>query len=467
MIASALDLARWQFALTTLFHFTFVPLTLGLAPLLALMQTLWHRSGDEKWLRLTHFFGTLFLINFAIGVATGLVMEFQFGMNWSAFSAYVGDVFGPPLAIEGIGAFMLEATFIGLWIFGWNRLSPRVHLATIYLVWLGTWLSAYFILAANSWMQHPVGYELNSETGRAQANDIGDILFQKFLFFAWGHAILAGLLTGGFLVLGVSCWHLLRRTNVEVFSASARLAIVLVLPLSFVQLGFGSEFGVAVTDVQPMKIAATEALWDTEQPADFSLFQIGGFTEEDQTPSFDISVPGLLSFLATNSFKGTVVGINELQSQYEQQYGPGNYVPDVRLVYWSMRVMAYLGTLLFMLALWGAWLLRRKRLEGAVWFQRAALVAIAFPFLSNFAGWILTEAGRQPWVVYGLLKTEDAVSATVSTWTVGLSLAVFVSLYTVFGLVDFYLMRKYARVDPQAPTPEPREDAPPQSAPAF
>jgi cytochrome d ubiquinol oxidase subunit I len=465
--STALDLARWQFALTTLFHFTFVPLTLGLAPLLAVMQTRWHRSGDEKWLRLTHFFGTLFLINFAIGVATGLVMEFQFGMNWSAFSAYVGDVFGPPLAIEGIGAFMLEATFIGLWIFGWNRLSPKVHLATIYLVWLGTWLSAYFILAANSWMQHPVGYELNSQTGRAQATDIWDILSQKFLLFAWTHVILAGLLTGGFLVLGVSCWHLLRGRNIELFGAAAKLAIVVVLPLSIVQLAVGSEFGVTVTDVQPMKIAAVEALWDTEQPAAFSLFQIGGFTEDDQTASFEVAIPGLLSFLATNSFDGKVVGMTELQSQYQKQYGQGGYIPDVRLVYWSMRVMAYLGTLLVVVALWGAWLIRRKRLEHAKWFQRAALAAIAFPFLSNFAGWLLTEAGRQPWVVYGLLKTEDAVSGVVSTWTVALSLAVFVSLYTALGLVDFYLMRRYARLDPRAPGPEGEREAPPQSAPAF
>ncbi len=283
--------------------------------------------------------------------------------------------------------------------------------------------------------------------------DIFQILFQGFVLFAWAHAILAGLVTASFLVLGVSCWHLLRRSNVDVFRSSAKLAIVVALPVTFVQLGVGSEFGVAATDVQPMKIAATEALWDTEEPAAFSLFQIGGFTVDDQTPSFDVEVPGLLSFLATNSFKGQVVGINELQRQAEQQFGPGNYIPDVRLVYWSMRVMAYFGTLLLLLAAWGGWLLWRGRLDGAKWFQRAALAAIALPFLANFAGWILTEAGRQPWVVYGLLKTEDAVSGSVSAWTVGLSLGVFASLYVVLGALDFYLMRRYARLDPPDPRP--------------
>jgi cytochrome d ubiquinol oxidase subunit I len=462
VLADALDLARWQFALTTLYHFIFVPLTLGLAPFIAVMQTIWHRSGDERWLRLTRFFGTLLIINFAIGVATGLVMEFQFGMNWSVFSKYVGDIFGSPLAIEGLGAFFLEATFLGLWIFGWNRLSPRVHLATVYLVWAGTWLSAFFILAANSWMQHPVGYEINSQTDRAQANDIAQILLQGFVWFAWGHAILAGLLTGGFLVLGVSCWHLLRARSVDLFRRAATLAIVVLVPVSGIQLIFGSEFGVEATDVQPMKIAATEALWDTEQPASFSLFQIGGFSASDPTPRYSIEVPGLLSFLATNSFHGQVVGINELQAQYVKEYGPGNYVPNVRLLYWSMRVMAYLATLMFFLAIWGGWVLWRKRLERAKWFQRAALAGIAFPFLSNFAGWVLTEAGRQPWVVYGLLKTEDAVSPTVRTWTVALSLAVFALIYTVLGLVDLWLMRRYARTEPQevsapegAPVPAP------------
>ena len=458
--STAVELARWQFALTTLYHFTFVPLTLGLAPLLAVMQTLWHRTKDEKWLRLTRFFGTLFLINFAIGVATGLVMEFQFGMNWATFSSYVGDVFGSPLAIEGLGAFMLEATFIGLWVFGWDRLSPKVHLATIYLVWLGTWLSAFFILAANSWMQHPVGYEVNSQTNRAEANDIFTILTQGFVLFAWSHAILAGLLTGGFLVLGVSCWHLRRGKNVAAFSGAAKLAIIVVLPVSFVQLGLGSEFGVAVTDAQPMKIAASEAQWDTCQPCSFSLFQIGGFTENDQTPSFSIQVPRLLSYMATGSFGGEVQGLTELQAQEESRFGPGNYMPNVRVIYWSMRVMAYVGMLMFLVAAVGAFLYWKQKLERARWFHWVAILAIALPYVAATAGWVLTEMGRQPWIVQGLLKTEDAVSPTVSAWTVGVSLGVFAGLYGILAVVDFVLMRRYARVDPPDPSATEAEAVP-------
>ena len=462
VVASVVELSRWQFASTTLYHFIFVPLTLGLAPLLAVMQTLAYRRPNERvqWERLTRFFGALFLINFAIGAATGLVQEFQFGMNWAAFSTFVGDVFGAPLAIEGLGAFMLESTFIGLWVFGRDRLSPRVHLLTIYLVWLGTWASAYFIMAANSWMQHPVGYEINEQTGRAQANDIWLVLFQEFTVVAWVHVILTGVMTGAFLVLGVSCWHLLRGRNVDLFRSAAKLAILVSLPVTAVNLVWGSEFGVYVTNVQPMKVAATEALWETEQPAAFSLIQIGGFTVDDQTPALELAIPGLLSFLSTNSFDGKVVGINPLQAQYEEEFGPGNYIPDVRLVYWSMRVMAYLGTLSFALAAWGGWLLWSRRLEDARWFQRAAIAGIALPFLAAAAGWILTEAGRQPWVVYGLLKTADAVSPTATTWSVATSLVVFMTLYLILGVADFVLMRRYARLDPPEAAPEATAGAP-------
>jgi cytochrome d ubiquinol oxidase subunit I len=464
--ASALELSRWQFALTTLYHFTFVPLTLGLAPLLAIMQTLAYRTKDEKWERLVRFFGVLFLINFAIGTATGIVQEFEFGMNWSSFSKYVGDVFGSPLAIEGLGAFMLESTFIGLWVFGRDRLKPKVHLATIYLVWAGTWLSAYFIIVANSWMQHPVGYELNRSTGTAQANDISAIMFQKFAIFAYVHVILAGCLTGGFVMLGVAAWHLLRGRNVDVFRSAAKLAIVLMVPLTAFQLYWGNAFGIQTTNAQPMKIAATEALWDTQQPASFSIFQIGGFTASDPTPSYSIEIPGLLSYLATGSFSGKVVGLNQNQTQETTQFGRGNYVPQIELAYWCMRVMAYLGGLMLLLALWGAWLLWRKKLEQAKWFQRAAIGGIALPFLACFGGWLLTETGRQPWIVWGLQKTADAVSPTSTTAKVAFSLAVFVALYTVLAITDFWLMRRYARLDPPEMGAE-RDGGAPSPAPSY
>jgi cytochrome bd ubiquinol oxidase subunit I len=446
LLVSTVDLSRAQFATTSLYHFIFVPLTLGLAPLVAVMQTKWYRSGDDVWLRLTHFFGTLLLINFAIGVATGLVQEFQFGMNWSVYSKFVGNVFGAPLAIEGLVAFFLEATFLGLWIFGWDRLPPGVHLATIWLTALGTWLSAYFILVANSFMQHPVGYKMSG--GVAQLSSVEALLTSRFGYYAMGHTILAGLTAASVLMLGIACWHLGQGRNVEVFKRAAMLALVVAVPVSAVNLWFGSHFGIVTTSDQPMKIAAAEALWDTQQPASFSLFQIGGFSQSDPTPSFSIEVPKLLSYLSTGSLDGKVVGLNQLQRQERLNYGRGNYVPDVEAMYWSMRVMAYGGTWVLLVVVAGAWLYRRGRLETARWFRRVAVVTIAVPFVSGLAGWVLTEVGRQPWIVQGLLKTSDAASPSVGTWTVGLSLTVFVSLYVLLAVADVVLMRRYARIDP-------------------
>jgi cytochrome bd ubiquinol oxidase subunit I len=449
---TTVDLARAQFATTSIYHFIFVPLTLGLAPLVAIMQTTWYRTGVDAWLRLTRFFGTLLLINFAIGVATGLVQEFQFGMNWSVYSKFVGGVFGAPLAIEGLAAFFLEATFLGLWIFGWNRLSPRVHLATIWLVTLGTWLSAYFILVANSWMQHPVGYKLVD--GEAQLTDVWALLSNEFALRAYVHVLLVGLTTGSIVVLGISCWHLLRGRNVDVFRRAAALALIVAVPVTLLNLTVGNRFGLAVTQAQAMKIASAEALWNTEQPAGFSMFQIGGFSKDDQDPSFVIQVPRLLSYMATGSFSGEVQGINQLQAQEQKQYGNGNYIPDVEVIYWSIRVMAYLGVLMFLVAAVGAWLYRRKALERARWYLWTAVVAMAFPFIAATSGWILTEMGRQPWIVQGLLKTSQAHSPNVSTATIGVSLGVFVLLYLALGVVDFVLMRRYARLDPPPLRPE-------------
>jgi cytochrome d ubiquinol oxidase subunit I len=454
--STTVDLARIQFATTSLYHFLFVPLTLGLAPLVAVMQTIWRRSGDEAWLRLTHFFGTLLLINFAIGVATGLVQEFQFGMNWSVYSKYVGNVFGAPLAIEGLAAFFLEATFLGLWIFGWDQLSPRLHLATIWLVTLGTWLSAYFILVANSWMQYPVGYKISN--GQAELTSAWAVISSPFAVWAFIHTILVGLTTGSIFVFGISCWHLARNRNQDLFRRAAKLALIVAVPISAANLWVGSHFGIYTTERQPMKIAATEALWNTQQPASFSLFQIGGFSQSDQTPSVSIEVPGLLSFLSTGSFNGKVVGVNELQHQETLKYGRGNYIPHVRTVYWAMRIMAYLGTLVFLVAAAGAVFYRRGSLERRRWFLWAGVCTIPLPFIAALSGWVLTEVGRQPWIVDGLLKTSAAASPSVSTPMLAGSLAVFVCLYIVLGVADFVLMRRYARPDRDI-TPGGREGA--------
>ncbi|HET8743159.1 MAG TPA: cytochrome ubiquinol oxidase subunit I [Gaiella sp.] len=446
LASTTVDLARIQFATTTLYHFLFVPLTLGLAPFVAVMQTIWYRTGEVAWLRLTRFFGTLMLINFAIGVATGLVQEFQFGMNWSVYSKYVGDVFGAPLAIEGLAAFFLESTFLGLWIFGWNRLSRRLHLATIWLAAAGTWLSAFFIIVANSWMQRPVGSTVTD--GRAELTSVWELLSNRFSTWAFVHVILVGLTTAAMVIFGVSCWHMLRGRNLELFRRAAKLALIVAVPVSAVNLWWGSHLGIVVTDYQPMKIASTEAQWDTCQPCAFSLFQIGGFTKDDPTPSFSIQIPRVLSFLATGSFDGQVQGMNELQQQEQASYGPGNYIPPVRATYWSMRAMAYLGTLVFLVAAFGAFLYRRGRLETSRWFLWLGVISIAFPYLAALAGWVLSEMGRQPWIVWGLLKTAEANSPSVGAWTIGTSLAVFVVLYAMLGVVDFVLMRRYARVDP-------------------
>jgi len=443
--STVVDLARVQFATTSIYHFLFVPLTLGLGPLVATMQTIWHRTGDERWLRLTKFFGTLLLINVAIGVATGLVQEFEFGMNWSVYSRFVGNVFGAPLAVEALAAFALESTFLGLWIFGWNRLSPRVHLATIWIVVIGSWLSAYFILVANSWMQHPVGYKVVD--GEAQLTSVWALLSNEFALRAYLHTILAGLIFGSIIMLGVCCWHFLRDHDVEPFKKAAKLALIVALPATLLQLIVGNRFGEAVTSAQSMKIAASEAQWDTCQPCSFSLFQVGGFTKDDPTPRFSITVPRLLSYMATGSFDGQVKGLNELQASEEAKYGRGNYMPNIRVIYWSMRVMAFAGVLMFLVAALGAWLYWKQRLERARWFHWTALVSIALPYVAATAGWILTEMGRQPWIVQGLLKTSEANSPSVSTTWLGISLGVFIALYVVLLVVDFVLMRRYARPD--------------------
>jgi cytochrome bd ubiquinol oxidase subunit I len=438
------DLARWQFATTSIYHFLFVPVTIGLAFLTAILQTSWYRSGNPELRRLTRFFGVLLLINVAVGVVTGLVQEFEFGMNWSAYSRFVGDVFGAPLAMEGLAAFFLESTFLGLWLFGWDRLPKRLHLACIWLVAIGSMLSAAFILAANSWMQHPVGYAINHTTKQPQLNNVLALFTNPTFLWGYVHVILASLVTGSLVMLAVAAWYLRRNIEVEPFKRSARLALVVLIPSLGLALFVGSELGVVEAKYQPVKIAAAEAQWTTCQPCSFSAFQVGG-GNKDMTPTKVIAIPYLLSFLATNSFNGKVVGLNELQQQYTKQYGPGNYIPNVFIQYWSMRIMAYLAAAVFLFALWGGWLLHRKKLEHSRWFLRLAGWAVVTPFLMNTAGWMLTENGRQPWIVQGLMKTTVGVSPTVSATEIWISLIVFVLIYLVLGAADLFLMLRYAR----------------------
>ncbi|HXH97619.1 MAG TPA: cytochrome ubiquinol oxidase subunit I [Gaiellaceae bacterium] len=462
----ALDLARWQFAVTTLYHFLFVPVTIGTAWFLVGMQTAWYRTGDERWLRLTRFFGKLFLINFALGVVTGIVQEFQFGMNWSAYSRYVGDIFGAPLAIEGLAAFFLESTFLGLWIFGWDRLKPKVHLATIWLVAIGTTASAYFILAANSWMQHPVGYKLNPATHRAELTSIAQILTNNTLIRAFGHTIAAAALTAAMLVLGVAAWHLRRGGEAALFRPVVAIALWSTLAAGIATILIGHAQGQLMTKEQPMKMASAEALYTTESGARFSLFDIGPWQKYPSKSLVSIAIPHGLSILADNSWNGTVKGINDIQDQYAATYGPGNYKPIVGVTYWTFRIMTGLGFLAALIAILGLWLARRPgRLESSHRFLRFAVFAISLPFLANLAGWIFTEMGRQPWIVQGLLLTKDAVSPSVGAWSVGLTLAGFTLLYGILAAVEAILMIRAAKHGPDpegtyAGAGSTRDDAP-------
>jgi len=447
------DLARIQFAFTSINHFFFVPVTMGLAFLTALLQTAWHRSRMQEYLRLTRFFGTLLVINVAIGVVTGLVQEFQFGMNWGAYSRLVGNIFGAPLAMEGLAAFFLESTFLGLWLFGWDRLSRRVHLATIWLVALGSMLSAMFILAANSWMQHPVGYAMVG--GKPVLTSIWAVFTNPV--FLWGYAkvVFVALTTGAIIMLAVSAWQLRHGKNRDVFLHSTRMSLVVLLPAILFTLLVGDELGVVEGTYQPMKIAAAEAQWTTCQPCSFSLFQIGG-GNNDQTPTEIIAVPHLLSLLATNHWNGQVLGLNPLQAQYTRQFGPGNYVPNVFIQYWGMRTMAYLGAVVLLICLWGLWLSYRKTLATSRFFLRVAVWAAVLPFLMNTAGWFLTESGRQPWIVQGIMLTRNGISPTVSVTWLWISLVFFVLLYGTLGTVDLVLMLRYSR-RPLPPDPAPAD----------
>ncbi len=459
---TSLDLARLQFAITTIYHFLFVPVSIGMSAYVALCQTLYLRTGREVYDRMARFWGKLFLISFALGVATGIVQEFQFGMNWSDYSRYVGDVFGAPLAIEGLAAFFVESTFLGLWIFGRDRLSPRVHLACIWMVALGTMLSAYFILAANAWMQHPVGYRIDPATGHAQLTSIFKVLTNDTLLLAFPHTILGAWATAGMVIAAVSAWHLLRGRHLDVFGRSLRLALAVVLASTVVTGLVGHYQGMLLVREQPMKMAAAEALFETQGPAPFSLFATGSWTPNPRRTNVDVQLPHVLSLLATGHWDGTVKGINDLNREYRQRYGAGEYAPIVALTYWSFRAMVGAATLLIALSALLLWRARRGRMLERRRLLWLLLPGAALPFVANSAGWVFTEMGRQPWVVQGLLKTSDAVSPTVGTASIVISLAGFTLLYGVLAVIGFGL---FARTAAAGPDPAEGEQPTPPGAP--
>ncbi|MEB4616686.1 cytochrome ubiquinol oxidase subunit I [Leucobacter sp. M11] len=457
----ALTLARWQFGLTTLYHFLFVPLTIGMSLLVAILQTCWVKTGNVKYLRLTKLFGKIFLINFAMGVVTGIVQEFQFGMNWSNYSRFVGDIFGAPLAMEGLIAFFLEATFIGLWIFGWDKLPKAAHLATIWLTSIASIISAYFILAANAFMQNPVGFEINEERGRAELTDIGAVLTNPVALTQFPHTIFAALMFAAAVMVATAAWHLKRKQYVTEMRTALRFGLWANI-LGFLGVGLtGHSLGLVMTETQPMKMAAAEAHYNTSSgyDASFSLFSLG--TPDGLHEIFSVRVPYLLSFLSTGTFDGEVEGINDLQAAYTEMYcgdaastlscpSDGMFTPIVWVTYWSFRWMIGLGLLSTLIAVVGLLVTRKKvdldRLPNWVW--GVAIWSAPLGLMASLVGWVFTEMGRQPWIVFGVMTTESAVSPGVPGWAVLVSLIVFTLVYGGLAVVEFKLITKAAKAGP-------------------
>ena len=457
-ILDPLALARWQFGLTTLYHFIFVPLTIGMALLVAILQTVWVRTGKEKYLRLTRLFGKIFLINFAMGVVTGIVQEFQFGMNWSNYSRFVGDIFGAPLAMEGLIAFFFEATFIGLWIFGWDKLPKKLHLMSIWFVVIGSTLSAFFILAANAFMQNPVGYELNAERGRAELTSIGEVLLNPVALTQFPHTIVSSIMFAAVVMVAVAAWHLKRGQFVDEMRTTLRFGAWTNI-LAFIGVGLtGHSLGLVMTQTQPMKMAAAEALYDTATGADasFSLFSLG--TPDGAHEIFSVRIPYLLSFLSTNTFDGTVEGIRNLQTEYTEMYcggadslltcpTDGAFAPIIWVTYWSFRWMIGLGAIAALISVVGLWI-TRKTVDLPKWVWNVAIWTAPIPMLASLVGWVFTEMGRQPWIVFGVMTTEQAVSPGVPGWAVLVSLIVFTVVYGGLAVVEFGLIKKAAQEGP-------------------
>ena len=474
---NVVDISRWQFGITTVYHFIFVPLTIGLAPLIAIMQTVWVVTGNAAWYRLTKFFGKLFLINFAIGVATGIVQEFQFGMNWSQYSKFVGDVFGAPLAMEGLAAFFFESTFLGLWIFGWSRLPRLVHLACIWVVAVAVNVSAFFIIVANSFMQHPVGAHYNPVTRRAELDNIGALLSNNTARAAFPHVVTGSLLTAGTFVAAVSAWWLVRSQKAAHPDARAmyRPAAILgcwIALIAAVGLFFtGDTQGKLMFRQQPMKMASAESLCNTETDPNFSILTVGTHNNCESITRV-IEVPYVLPFLAESRFTGvTLQGVRNIQEDYQSKFGPNDYRPNLFVTYWSFRMMIGLLAIPVLFALVTLWLTRGGRTPNHRWFSWLALLTIPTPFLASSAGWVFTEMGRQPWMVVPnptgdqliRLTVREGVSSHASGMVIT-SLMTFTLVYAVLAVIWFWLLKRYVVEGPQehdaepAPPPAPGEE---------
>jgi cytochrome d ubiquinol oxidase subunit I len=449
-------LARLQFAITIIYHFFFVPLTLGLSLVVAILETTYVVTGKEIYKRLTKFWGKLLLINFAVGVVTGIVQEFHFGMAWSEYSRYVGDIFGAPLAIEALVAFFLESTFLGIWIFGWEKLSKGLHLTTIWLVTIGANISAIWILIANMFMQNPVGYTINN--GRAELTNFAQVVFNPLIFTHYPHVFFAALATGAFFMLGISAYHLLRSNEIDLFKISFRMAAIIGV-IGTIAVGIiGHTQGQELNDTQPMKLASLEALFNTENPASLSIITIKNPFTDDLV--LNLRIPGALSFMEFNKFTGEVKGINQLQAQYVLEYGPGDYTPPPVVLYWSFRFMVGAGLLMILFSLFALLIGLRNVYRKFSWFLIILTWAIALPYLANTTGWIVTEVGRYPWVVYELLKQQDGVSQVVSSGMFLTSLIGFILIYGLIIIATVHLMMKFAKAGPDAVGEAPAEFTP-------
>jgi cytochrome d ubiquinol oxidase subunit I len=458
-----LVLSRWQFGLTTVYHYLFVPLTIGMATVTAIFQTAWVRTGKIEYLHLTRFFAKIFLINFAMGVVTGIVQEFQFGMNWSDYSRFVGDVFGAPLAFEGLLAFFLEATFIGLWIFGWDKLPKKVHLATIWGTAIGTILSAYFIIAANAFMQNPVGYTYNAATNRAELTDFWALLTNKVALAAFPHTIFGALMFATGVVISVSAWHISRGRHVDTLRPALKFGLWGMLVATAGVVLSGDQLGLAMVSTQPMKMAAAEAMFNSSCGADasFSLFSIG--TPDGTGEIWSLRVPYLLAFLSTHDLNGCVEGINDLNAQYAQQFastGLTEFTPVLWITYWAFRWMIGLGMLHAFIALVGLWITRKSaKKPPAPWMWKIAIWSFPLALGANIVGWVFTEMGRQPWIVFSLMTTKNGVSPGVSGVEVLISLIAFTLIYASLAVVEVGLIVRAAKKGPDT-TETHDEDAP-------